>query len=660
MGKKFLLLPIAVLFAASVAGKVYNVASPDGKVSVTVDADQQLKWSIVYDGTDVLEPSALGLQLSDGRTVGSAAKVKKVTRKSVDRMIATPLYRADSIREEYNELTLGLDKNWDVQVRVFNDGAAYRFISREKKPFNVVNETVEFNFGDDALASVPYVNRGKDGDFSSQYNMSFENSYTQAPLSELNNGRLIFLPAVVNRGNGVKLCISESGLEDYPGCFLNSTSPGTSLRGVFAPYPKRIEAGGYIQWLVKEPEDFIAKVDGARSFPWRMAVVSADDRQLASSNMTYLLAEPSRVSDISWVKPGKVAWDWWNDWNIYGVDFESGINNDTYKYYIDFASKNGIEYVILDDGWSDNKNANLFKVNENLDLPMLVKYAGDRNVGLILWAGVRAFDTEMEKVCEHYSKMGIKGFKVDFMDRDDQMMVDFNRRAAETAARYGLVLDLHGMYKPAGMNRTYPNVLNFEGVYGLENMKWVGRDHDQMKYDVMIPFIRQVAGPLDYTQGAMKNATKGNYHPSNNEPMSQGTRCHQLALYMIFDSPLTMLCDNPTNYMREQECTDFIATVPTVWDETRVLAGEMGEYIVTARRKGDTWYIGGITNFTPRDLTVDLSFLTPGEHAATLYSDGVNAHKAACDYRKRELTVSPQSELKMHLAPGGGFAMRVE
>ena len=373
-----------------------------------------------------------------------------------------------------------------------------------------------------------------------------------------------------------------------------------------------------------------------------------------------MLAAPSRLSDLSWIKPGKVAWDWWNAWNLDSVDFATGVNNATYKAYIDFASSKGIEYVILDEGWAVNLKADLMQVVKDIDLKELVDYAADRNVGIILWAGYYAFERDMENVCRHYAAMGVKGFKVDFMDRDDQEMTAFNYRAAETCAKYKMILDLHGTHKPAGLNRTYPNVLNFEGVNGLEQMKWSPASLDQVKYDVMIPFIRQVSGPMDYTQGAMRNASKGNYYPCNSEPMSQGTRCRQLALYVVFESPFNMLCDNPSNYMREPESTDFIAAIPTVWDESIVLDGKMGEYIVTARRKGDVWYIGGITDWTARDIEVDCSFLGDKAYNATLFKDGVNAHRVGRDYKRESFSVKKDSKLNIHLAPGGGFALQIK
>ena len=394
--------------------------------------------------------------------------------------------------------------------------------------------------------------------------------------------------------------------------------------------------------------------------------------EIAMNNMSYLLAEPSRVEDISWIEPGKVAWDWWNNWNISGVPFEAGINNDTYKHYIDFASRYGIEYVILDEGWAVNGKADLFQVVPEIDLPMLVNYAKERNVGLILWAGYYAFDRDMERVCQHYSKMGVKGFKVDFMDRDDQMVTDFYRRTAETCARYHLVVDFHGAFKPAGLNRTYPNVLNFEGVFGLEQMRWAGLEWDQMRYDCEIPFIRQAAGPMDYTQGAMLNGCRNSFHPSWNEPMSQGTRCHQLALYVVLESPLNMLCDSPTNYEKEPDYTRFVAEIPTVWDETRVLEGKVGEYIVTARRMGECWYIGGITNWNERDIELDLAGLCKAAadrkmpvcgsdvmDSVTIYTDGKNAHRKGSDYRE-ETFLPTDTKYTIHLAPGGGFLMKIK
>ena len=369
-------------------------------------------------------------------------------------------------------------------------------------------------------------------------------------------------------------------------------------------------------------------------------------------------AAPDEGTDWSWVKPGKAAWDWWCEWNISGVDFRSGINNDTYRYYIDFAASHGLEYVIIDHGWSVRMKADLMQVIPEIDLPGLVRYADERGVGIILWAGYWAFDRDMENVCRHYSEMGIKGFKIDFMDRDDQIVVNFHARAAQTAARYGLLVDFHGTCKPAGLNRRWPNVLNYEGVHGLEQMKW--SEVDQVTYDVTAPFIRMAAGPMDYTQGAMRNATKKNFRAVYNEAMSQGTRCRQIAEYVVFDSPLGMLCDSPSNYIKEEECTKFISGIPTVWDESIAVNGEIGKYITLARRNDGTWFVGALTGWDGRELQLDLGFIGDGEWVMEIFQDGVNADKAACDYRHMtSVPVPSDRKITVHLAPGGGWAAKI-
>lgn len=658
-----LLTCTCALFALSVQGqKQLLLSSPDGKLKSTITVGDKLTYDISCNGQQVLAPSPISATLDNGKVWGDKARLSKVTEKKNNTQIDAPFYRSSCVRDYYNELTLRFKGDYSVVFRAYNDGVAYRFVNHAKKPFCILNEEVDYRFPADVTASVPYVNAGKDGDYNGQFHNSFENVYTTAPISQLNKERLMFLPLVVQATPEVKVCITETDLNNYPGLYLTNAKGSNSLSGIQAPYPKTMKQGGHnnLQMRVQTREEYIAKVDGPRNFPWRVAVVTTRDTQLAASNLSYLLAEPSKLSDTSWIKPGKVAWEWWNDWNLCGVDFKTGVNNATYKAYIDFASQYGIEYVILDEGWAVNLKADLMQVVKEIDLKELVDYAAARNVGIILWAGYYAFERDMENVCRYFSEMGVKGFKVDFMDRDDQLMTDFNHRAAAMCAKYHLILDLHGTHKPAGLNRTYPNVLNFEGVHGLEQMKWRPAGFDQITYDVMIPFIRQVAGPMDYTQGAMRNATRENYYPSNSEPMSQGTRCHQLAMYIVLESPFNMLCDSPSNYMREPESTSFIAQVPTVWDETVVLDGKMGEYIITARRKGDTWFVGGLNNWDARDVEVDLSFLSSGSHKAVLFKDGVNAHRTARDYKREEVSVSSTQPLKVHLAPGGGFTLQID
>lgn len=657
--KKIVLIIAILLGIGNIYGQNYELKSPDGKIAVKVNVGDEVKYSVMHENTVVINDSPISMELGDGKILGTG-KVGKVNYKTVDEVLNADFYKKKEVKNHYNELIINFKGNYKLTFRAFDDGVAYRFSTSFKKPIIVKKENVNYCFDDDYVAYIPYVNARKgDGDFlEQQFFTSFESQYTIDSISKMDVERIAFTPLLICLKDGKKVVIVESDLEDFPGTFFRK-GEGNSLEAVQSTYPKTEIQGGHnmLQMVVKEREEFVAKVNGTRDFPWRAMVISSDDAELMNSDMVYKLASPSRVKDVSWIKPGKVAWDWWNNWNIWGVDFKAGINNDTYKYYIDFASKNGIEYVILDEGWAVNKQADLFQVVPEIDLEELVAYANERNVGLVLWAGYYAIDRDMEHVCKHYSEMGIKGFKVDFMDRDDQKVVDFYYRMAAMAAKYHLFVDFHGAYKPTGLSRTYPNVLNFEGVYGLEQSKW-DDELNQVNYECMIPYIRQVAGNLDYTQGAMDNATKHHFRAIYTNPMSQGTRCRQLAEYVIFESPFNMLCDSPTKYMQNQECVDFIASVPTVWDETVALDGKLGEYAVIARRKGNTWYIGAITNWEPRTIEIDFSKLGLKHPDVKYFVDGVNANKNAKDYIYDSVE-KIEGNFVIEMASGGGAVIIV-
>ena len=658
MKNKVLFLAFLLLISINlVAQKQYTLQSPNEKITVTINTGDQLSYSVMHENTVVLADSPIGMELDNGTVLGAPAKALSDKRTSVDEIIEANFYKRNEIKDLYNELALTFKGLYKVIFRAYDEGVAYRFQTGIAKPFNVVSEIADFNFDADYQALIPYVLRraGQEGDIiNQQFYNSFENTYTRVNLSQMDHEKLAFLPLLVELKDGKKVVITEADLEDFPGLYLRNEKGKTGFTAVHAGYPKTEEQGGHnnLQYLVKERENYVAQVDRKRFYPWRCLLISENDKDLADSDLVYKLASPCRVDDISWIKPGKVAWDWWNAWNVYGVDFKTGINNDTYKYYIDFASKYGIEYVILDEGWAVNKKADLFQVVPEINLKALVQYAKERNVGLVLWAGYAAIDKDMELVCQYYSDLGIKGFKVDFMDRDDQKVVDFYYRMAAMAAKYHLFIDFHGAYKPTGLSRTYPNVLNFEGVYGLEQAKW-DNNSDLVLNEVTIPFIRMVAGPLDYTQGAMKNACKNCFAAVYTEPMSQGTRCRQLAEYVIFESPFNMLCDSPSNYLQEDECTKFIASVPTTWDETIVLDGKVGEYLVVARKKGYKWYIGAITNWEERDMEVDITALKSGAKSGKIFRDGPNANRVGKDYVTEQLQIWGNT-IKFHLAKGGG------
>lgn len=663
MKAKSLILCLLTILSFNIVNSqnVYNLESPQKNINIKITIDNDfLKYSVNHDNTVVINDSPISMELNDGKVLGANPIVRSSKTESVNESIKADFYKKDYVENNYNELTLNFKGYYSIQFRAYDDGIAYRFCTKFPKPITITEENITYNFDEDYTTYIPYVNPGNfyGDNISKQFFNSFENVYTITQLSQIEDDKLAFLPILVSLKDNKKVVITEANLEDYPGTYLRKNNDNTnSLSGIHANYPKTEEQGGYnmLQYLVKEREDYIAEVEGTRNFPWRCMIISEEDKELTNNDMVYRLAEPSRIEDNSWIVPGKVAWEWWNAWNIKDVDFESGINNETYKHYIDFAAEYGIEYVILDEGWAVNKMADLFEVIPEIDLIELVEYADSKGVGIVLWAGYVAIDRDMEEVCKYYSEMGIKGFKVDFIDRDDQKTVNFYYRMAETAAKYHLIIDFHGAYKPTGLNRTYPNVLNFEGVYGLENVKW-NQDLDLVTYETTIPFIRMLAGSMDYTQGAMRNANRDNYRAVWTEPMSQGTRCRQLAEYVIFESPFNMLCDSPSSYRDEDECAKYIAEIPTVWDETIALDGKLGEYVIIARRSGDRWYVGGITNWEEREIEIDLSPLNLKHDQAVEFRDGVNANKIAEDYVKSSVTVTDNT-YKVKMSKGGGFVL---
>lgn len=662
--QNYLLFCIILCSISSISAqhKTYSLHSPDQRLKLEITQADKLSFTLADEHGLIVTASEIALRLSDqSAKETSGNKIKKVTRNEVNQTIPSPFYKKASVKDNYHQLKL-MYKDYAVVFRAYNNGIAYRFESFKKTDYIIENEIADFLFEKDINLFAPYVsprNRGKSIHFEKQFFSSFENVYTHAAVSAFNPDSLLLLPVMAEPGNGRKLLITEVNLESYPGMYLHASKGKSGLSAAFAPYPKEVQQGGHnmLQLLVESRESYIAKVSGTRNFPWRVLGVFMQDADILNSDLVYQLADESRIKDISWIKPGKVAWDWWNTWNISGVDFRSGVNTETYQYYIDFAASQGIEYVILDEGWAVNKKADLMQVVPEIDLKAIINYAETKGVGIILWAGYYAFERDMENICRHYRDMGVKGFKIDFMDRDDQPMTEFIYKAAEICARYHMLADFHGMYKPTGLQRTFPNVLNIEGVFGLEQLKW--SNEDMVTYDVTFPFIRMFAGPVDYTQGAMRNAIKSNFRAVFTEPMSQGTRCRQLAQYVVFESPLNMLCDNPTNYLKEPLCTGFIAQVPTVWDETVALSGEVSKYISIARRKGDVWYAGGLTNWKQRDMEIDFSFLPQGIYGLELFRDGINADKVAMDFKYEKLTMQAGEKLKIHLAPGGGFAMRI-
>jgi alpha-glucosidase len=633
--------------AAQGAAESYSVSSPDGRLIVGLAAGAELTYSVSVGGRQILQPSPISMTLGTGRVLGKPAIAVASAMRSVDQKLHPVLkVKRAEIRDYYNERRIDFNGGYALIVRVFNDGVAYRFATSLPGEITIKDEQATFRFADDGLVYFP-----EETSLMSHQ----ERLYKRLRISEIAAPKFSSLPALVQMPKGPNVVITESDLLNYAGMDLTSEGTPNGLRGLFPQYPAKVKLARDRDENVVERTDYIAKTTGTREFPWRVLAITDDDRGLLGTDIIYRLASETTMTDTSWIKPGKVSWDWWNANNIYGVQFHAGINTDTYKYYIDFASAHGIEYVILDEGWY--KLGDLLSVVPDINMEALMAYARERKVGLILWVIWKTLDQQMQPALDQFAKWGAKGIKVDFMQREDQWMVDFYERCAREAAKRKLLVDFHGAYKPTGLYRTYPNVISNEGVKGLEQSKW--GDEASPDNAVTWPFMRMLAGPADYTPGAMINATKADFKPIYNRPMSQGTRCQQLAMYVIYESPLQMLADSPSNYLKEQESLEFLSAVPTVWDETQVLDARVGEFILLARRHGRDWFVGAMTNWTERDLEIDLSFLGNGSFQADVYRDGPNAHRVGVDYQREKLTVSGTMRMKIHLAPGGGWTARI-
>jgi alpha-glucosidase len=648
-----LLLCPAVICAQK--AKVYEVKSPNGAIVVNIEAGARLQWSALHKGQQIIAPSAISLTLQNGDVLGDNAKITPKTE-SVKTTINTINYVKSVIDDIYNQLTLNCKGNFGIIFRVYDDAIAYRFFTKMPGEIIIKNEEANFNFTEDHIAFIPMQWDYRGGQ---TFNSSFENTYKEIKLSRFPKDSLAFLPVLVDVGQNKKAELFEVDLEDYPGMYVDLNQTGKGFKGVFAPYPLEIEIGGSnrLNLIPTKRADYIAKTNGTRSFPWRAVVISEQDKDLLSSYIVQKLASPSRIADPSWIKVGQVAWDWWNGMNISQVDFRAGKNFDTYKYFIDFAAKYKMPYILLDAGW--NVAGDLTKPIANIKLEELIAYGNQKGVGFIVWSSWKDMMSQKEKAIPFYEKVGIKGIKIDFIDRDDQLAVASTYDIAKLAAEHHVLIDYHGVFKPTGLQRTYPNVVGYEGVYGLENFKWAP-NFDGPRYCVTLPFIRNQAGPMDYTSGAMRNTNRTNYRPVNSNPMAQGTRVNQMAQFIVFEVPIQMLSDNPTVYLKEHECTEFITKVPTTFDETVPLDGKVAEFVSIARRKNNVWFVGAMTNWTPREITIDLSFLGAGEYTAEIFKDGINADRDATDYKKEAITVKSGDKINIKLMNGGGWVARFE
>ncbi len=624
--------------------QTFELNSPDKKLKITVRVDKQIRFDLSFLGQKRFSGASIAMELPNGMVLGRNPVLTASKKKHIDREIKPVVPQKNRlIRDACNQLELTFQKPFKLVFRAYDNGFAYRFVTFFPKELTVLREKAEFLFTNDDSVYFPE---------EKGFITHFERSYKRLPLSAIGPNQMSSVPVLIAFPDGAKLAVMESDLRDYPGMYVT----GSHARKLSLLFPRAVlevkpgRKPDRDEVVVRRAE-YIARTKGSRTFPWRIFALSETDADLITNELVFQLASPLKLEETGWIKPGKVAWDWWNALNIYGVDFRAGLNTATYKYYIDFAAKYGLEYIILDEGWS--KTTDLLQVNPDIDLGELFAYAKKKKVGIILWVLWKPLERQLDRALDQFAQWGAAGIKVDFMQRDDQAMVNYYWKIAKAAAERHLLVNFHGAYKPAGLRRAYPNVITREGVKGLEHNKW--SSDITPEHDVTIPFIRMLAGPMDYTPGAMVNAQKKNFRVIYDRPMSQGTRCHQLAMYVIYESPLQMLADNPSNYLRENLSMEFLSQVPTVWDETRVLKAKTGDYLIVARHSEDTWFLGGMTDWSPRTFNVPMEFLGAGTYTAQIWQDGVNADRFASDLRYETREINKDIVLKIKMAPGGGW-----
>lgn len=621
-----------------------TISSPDKNVQVSIIGGQSLMISAQYKGTEILQPSEIGMSI---RGISSNWKPGKTSTIAKNEVIHSPVpEKRKDIVDHYNQMTIDFKTKISLQVRVYNDGFAYRFTSAIKDSITIDKEIAQYSIPAQTKFYGSAVNKRDDVD---EFHTSFEEPYIIKPLDSLPQGKLFFSPVLISYQNNIKAVITESDLEDYPGMFLRSENK--ILTGVNAGYPKtvRVNPGEFPAEVVTSRHDFIARTNGKRTFPWRVFMISEKDSQLPSNDMVYRLGSPSRVANTSWIKPGKGTDEWIIGINLFNVPFRTGVNTDTYKYYIDFAKRFGFQRIMMDAGWSDNTD--LLKINPNINMDEISEYAKRNGISLSMWTLAHSLNRQLEPALEQFKKWGVDFIMTDFMDRDDQEMVNFYHRIAKACAEKEIMIMYHGAFKPAGFSRTWPNAITREGVLGSEYNVWSEKAHPD--HDLLLPFIRMTAGPMDYEPGILDNATQKTFRPVAEKVMSMGTRMHQAAMFIIYESPIQLFSGNPSQGHLEPEFMNLIGEIPTTWDETIVLDGKVGEYIVTARKKGNDWYVGGMSNWAGKTVEVDFSFVGEGTFDVTMAIDGVNADRYPSDYIISQKPID--RKMKFTMAKGGGF-----
>ena len=654
MKKSSLLFILILISFFGFAKDTLRIISPDKRIQVNVWSNDMLYYEVLYDKKAAIAPSIIDMELLNGIKLSNDLSVRSSKQHSVNEIIISPVPdKRRNIPDVYNELHIQFRKNFEVFFRVYNDGVAYRISSKIKDSITVKNETAQFNFPFNDTVYYPQVHKREDADI---FHTSFEELYRVTPLDSIDNNSIAFSPVLIYSSRHPKIVITESNLDDYPGMFLSGNN-NTSLHGVFAPYPleEQVVEGDYPQRIVTKRADYIARTNGTRNFPWRVIILAKEDKELPSNDLVYRLGSPSRLKDVSWIQPGKCTDEWIIDVNLFNVPFKSGVNTASYKYYIDFAKRFGFDRILMDAGWSDTKD--LFKINPNINMDSITAYAKQQGIKISMWTLAMTLDRQLDSALEQFKKWGVDFIMTDFIDRDDQKTVNFYKRITEACAKANIMIMFHGAYPAKGFNRTYPNNITREGVLGSEYNAW--SDKPTPEHNLVIPFTRMLVGPLDYEPGILDNATQAQFRPIWGKVMSQGTRCHQLAMFVVYDTPLPIFSGNPSQGYMEQGFMEFLGSLPNTWDETKILDAKVSDYIITAKKKGDDWYIAGMTDWSSRDLVIPLDFLEEGNYKATICRDGINAERYASDYILEEKQLQKNDRLTIHLAPGGGFLIRL-
>jgi alpha-glucosidase len=654
MQKSLLAIISLLVFSTGYAADKKEIFSPGGKIKIIVEAKEKLYYSIYYENKIILLPSAINLQLNDGSDLSGKIVFKKTTTHYNNSVIISPVpEKRKNIPDIYNELTIRFKQPFSVVFRIYNDGVAYRFVSHIKDSIIIKNETASFNFPANHFLYYPEVVKRDNTDI---YHTSFEEPYKLKPLDSLTQNNLCFTPVLVVPTEGPKIIITESDLDDYPGMFVTGNG-NNSLSGQFAPYPleEKVAEGEFPQAIVTRRADYIAKTKGARHFPWRVLLIASTDKEFPANDMVYRLASSSRIKDVSWIKPGKGTDEWIIGINLFNVPFKTGVNTATYKYYIDFAKRFGFDRIMMDAGWSDYKD--LFKINPAIDMDEIAAYAKEKNIKLSMWTLAMTLAKQLEPALKQFNKWGVDFIMTDFMDRDDQEMVKFYYKISGACADHQIMIMYHGAFKPAGFNRTWPNAVTREGVLGSEYNIW--SDKATPEHNLLLPFIRMTSGPMDYEPGILDNATAKTFRPIGDKVMSLGTRCHQAAMFIVYDSPIQIFSGNPSQGLLEPAFMELLGSVPTTWDTTIVLDGKVGDYIITARKKGTDWFVGAMTDWTARNLTIDLSFLDEGDYEAIICEDGINADRYASDYKLTSRQIKRNLSINIPMSAGGGYILRL-